>query len=139
MIVLDTNVISEVMRPTPDASVLAWLRAQPVETLTVTSITLAEISYGLHRLPSGRRRLGLEEKFQTFIEKGFAERILPFDAASASLYGEIVTGRERAGRPMDALDAMIAAIVRARKATLATRNGADFADCGIDFLNPWAV
>lgn len=137
MIVLDTNVVSEAMKHAPDARVMAWLRAQELEELATTAITLAEINYGLRRLPSGRRRDDLRARFSTFMAHGFGDRILPFDGNSADAYAEIVTERQAAGRPIDAFDAMIAAIARLRGATVATRDVADFEDCGVSVLNPW--
>jgi toxin FitB len=137
VIVLDTNVISEAMRPAPDAAVMAWLRAQPLLGIATTTVSLAEIDYGLSRMSPGRRREGLEAKLRTFLARGFGDRILPFDAAAAGLYGGIVTTRQAMGRPIDAFDAMIAAIARSRVAAIATRNVADFEGCGLTVLDPW--
>lgn len=137
MITLDTNVISEVMRPTPDPPVMDWLRGQPSETLAITAITLAEIRYGIFRLPEGQKRRGLEVRFQAFITMGFGDRIMAFDTAAANAYGEIVIAREKAGKPIEAFDAMIAAIARCRGARIATRDTNGFADCGVDLINPW--
>ena len=138
MIVLDTNVVSEAMKPAPDRRAMAWLRAQPLAELTTTAVTLAEISYGLCRLPRGRRRDDLTARVRMFIAQAFGERILAFDARAADLYGEIVALRQAAGRPIEALDAMIAATARAHAASLATRNLADFDGCGIPLIDPWA-
>jgi predicted nucleic acid-binding protein len=137
VIVLDTNVISEVMKPAPEARVMAWLRAQALEELATTAVSLAEIGYGLCRLPPGRRRDDLEARYRTFLARGFGDRILPFDAVAADLYGELVTSRQAAGRPIDAFDAMIAAIARSQAAAVATRNVADFEGCGVPVLDPW--
>lgn len=137
MIVLDTNVISEVMRPAPDRRVMGWLRAQSFERLATTAVSVAEVNYGLCRLPSGRRRDDLQARFRALLARGFGERILAFDAIAADLYGEIVAARQRVGRPIEALDAMIAAIVRSSAATIATRDVAGFEDCGVPVLNPW--
>ena len=137
MIVLDTNVISEAMRPAPDAAVMAWLRGQPLSEIATTTVSLAEIDYGLCRIPQGRRRKDLEAKLQTFLARGFRDRMLPFDEAAARLYGSIVTTRQGIGRPIDAFDAMIAAIARSRAAAIATRNVADFEGCGVTVLDPW--
>lgn len=137
MILLDTNVVSELMRPEPAAAVLAWLRAQSLRDLATTAVTAAEIRYGLARLPEGRRRWELEERFRLFLLRGFDRRILPFDAAASELYGEIVAGREREGVPIQVLDAQIAAIARCRGAVVATRDTAGFAGCGVEVLNPW--
>jgi toxin FitB len=125
------------MRPAPNARVMAWLRTQPLAELATTAVTLAEINYGLCRRPRGRRRDDLEGRLRTFLARGFGDRILAFDAVAADLYGEIVTTREEAGRPIDAFDAMIAAIARSRAAAVATRNRADFEGCGVPLLDPW--
>lgn len=137
MIVLDTNIISEVMRPTPEPLVLAWLSQQPATSLAITAITVAEIRYGIRRLPDGKRRNELARRFQIFIERGFAERIIPFDDIAADAYADIVTNRQRIGRPIEAFDAMIAGIARANGATMATRNVADFEACSLLVVNPW--
>ena len=137
MIILDTNIISEVMRPAPEPRVMVWLRKQPLKTLATTAVTLAEIRYGLGRLPEGQRRRNLEEQFRSFLARGFDDRILAFDAASAEAYSAIVIEREKAGRPIDAFDAMIAAIARMNSAWVATRDVAGFEGCGVDIINPW--
>lgn len=137
MIVLDTNVISEAIKPSPDAHVMAWLRGQSLAIMATTAVSLAEINYGLCRLPRGRRRDDLETRLRAFLARGFGDRILAFDAPAAGVYGEIVTARQSVGRPIDAFDAMIAAIARSRGATVATRNLADFDGCGLLVLDPW--
>jgi hypothetical protein len=137
VIVLDANVLSEVMRPLPDHRVVTWLRPHALAELAITAVTLAEISYGLHRLPHGRRRNDLETRFRALLAQGFKDRILAFDAVAADLYGDIVATRQAAGRPIDAFDAMIAAIARSRAAAVATRNVADFEHCGLVVLDPW--
>jgi predicted nucleic acid-binding protein len=116
---------------------MAWLRGQSLANLATTAVSLAEINYGLCRLPRGRRRDDLEARLRTFLARGFDERILAFDAAAAGVYGEIVTARQSVGRPIDAFDAMIAAIARSRAASVATRNIADFDGCGVSVLDPW--
>jgi predicted nucleic acid-binding protein len=136
VIVLDTNVISEVMRPAPDRRVMGWLRAQSFERLTTTAVSVAEVNYGLCRLPSGRRRDDLRARFRALLARGFGERILAF-AIAADLYGEIVAARHRVGRPIEAFDAMIAAIARSSAATIATRDVTGFEGCGVRVLNPW--
>lgn len=137
MIILDTNMISEVMRPTPEPRVMAWLRKPPLRTLAVSAVTLAEIRYGLGRLPEGKRRFDLEERFRAFIARGFQDRILAFDAAAAEAYSAIVINREKAGRPIEAFDAMIAAIARVNSASIATRDVGGFEGCGVEIINPW--
>lgn len=137
MIILDTNVISEIMRPQPELKVMEWLRKQPLDSLATTAITLAEIRYGLGRLPQGQRRRSLQERFQAFLVRGFGDRIMAFDAAAAEAYSSIAIERERTGRPIDAFDAMIAAIARVNSASVATRDVAGFEGCGVVVINPW--
>lgn len=112
MIVLDTNIISEIMRPKPEPRVMGWLRKQPLSRLATTAVSVAEIRYGLGCLPNGRRKHHLQAQFQSFLARGFRDRILAFDAAAAEAYSVIVVEREKAGRSIDAFDAMIAAIAR---------------------------
>ena len=137
MIVLDTNVISELMRPAPDHRVRAWLAARDPLELAITTITVAEIRRGIVRLPNGRHRKRLEEKFSAFVEEAFVGRLLVFDQAAAYACGEVSAARERTGLHADAVDMMIAAIVKSAGATLATRNTSDFEQCGIRLANPW--
>ena len=137
MILLDTNVISETMRPTPSPAVMAWLRQQPVVDLAISSVTVAEIRYGLARLPAGTRRRELEDKFRIFLAQGFADRVLPFTQGAADVYGELVASRERSGMPIDALDAMLAATATISAAQIATRDIGEFTDCGLELINPW--
>ena len=136
MIVADTDVVSELMRPTPSPVITGWVREQPAADLYITAITVAEIGYGIERLPDGQRKDRLvataAEVFSTF-----ADHILAFDAGAAVAYGVIVVSRERAGAPITGFDAQIAAICRVRNATLATRNGKDFDGTGIALLDPW--
>lgn len=134
MIVIDTNVVSEMMRDHPSPVVLAW--AEAAGRLHATAITLAEIDYGIARLPSGRRRDRLAAT-ATGVFADFEEVILPFDAPAARRYGDIVVGRERAGRSITTADAQIAAICANRNATLATRNIEDFEATGVSLINPW--
>ena len=139
MIILDTNVVSEVMRPQPAAAVSAWLRGWALDDLAITAVTLAEIRYGLQRLPEGARRSDLEARFGAFVQRGFERRVLSFDAAAADHYASIVVERQRAGRPIEAFDAMIAAIARAGGHSVATRDAAGFAGCDIPLHDPWAA
>lgn len=134
MIVIDTNVISEMMRIEPDRKVLAW--SEGVGRLHTTAVTLAEVDYGIARLPEGRRKDRLAATAAT-IFADFEEVIVAFDARAARRYGGIVASRERAGRPIATADAQIAAICAAREATLATRNTGDFDGAGISLVNPW--
>ena len=137
MIVLDTNVISEIMRPAPDAGVQAWLAEQDPLELATTTITIAEIQRGIVRLPNGQRRKNLEQRFMAFVEDAFPGRVLTFDRDSAFACGEVSAARGRKGLHADAVDMMIAAIVKIAEATLATRNTRDFEQCGIALLDPW--
>lgn len=137
MILLDTNVISELIRPSPDAAVRYFLRSRSSDELFTSSICEAEIRYGLTRMPSGRRREELTVRVAAFLSDAFSDRILPFDTACAAHYGEIRAAREAAGRPITVEDAMIAATVRAHGAVLATRNLADFEGTRITVVNPW--
>lgn len=136
MIVLDTNVVSELMRPAPAPAVMAWLQRHPSHDVFTSAITVAEIRYGIARLPAGRRRETLAQA-ATEIFAAFPDQILPFDLAAAIAYADIVSRRESLGTPIDGFDAQIAAVCRARAADLATRNGKDFADTGIAVTNPW--
>ncbi len=137
MIILDTNVLSELMRPAPSHKVVAWISTQRVSDLHTTTITQAEILYGLALLPEGRRRSELTQAAtQTFAED-FMGRVLVFDSAAAEVFGPITAKRRQRGRPIAAFDAQIAAIAVSRGMRLATRNISDFADCEVDLVNPW--
>ncbi len=137
MVILDTNVVSELMRTEPDENVSKWITKRKTISLAVTAITLAEIHRGLARLPKGKRRTNLESRFMAFIRDGFYERVLPFDEYAAETYGGIAAGREAKGLHCDAVDLMIAAIAANFDAIIATRNTGDFVDCGIKLVNPW--
>ncbi len=137
MILLDTNILSEVIRPTPEPAVLRWLGLQSVASVFISAVTEAELRYGVELLPTGRRRDALAAQIVGMIEADFAGRILPFDSSAAIAYAAIVTGRRKSGRPMSQADAQIAAIARSRGAQLATRNVADFDGCGVEIMNPW--
>jgi hypothetical protein len=136
MIVLDTNVVSELMRPEPAPAVLRWLRQSSGSGLHTTTVTVAEIRYGIARLPEGRRRESLQQAANE-IFAAFPRQVLPFDLAAASSYPDVVIGRENVGNPIDGFDAQIAAICRSQGAALATRNTKDFTDTGIALVNPW--
>lgn len=138
MIVLDTNVVSELMRGAPDGRVVTWVAQQPPTELAITSVTLAEVRYGILRLPDGRRRRLLLAACDD-VFTAFREKVLPFDAAAADQYADIAADRERAGHPISGFDAQIAAICRARRADLATRNTDDFVGLGLEVLNPWTT
>jgi toxin FitB len=136
MIILDTNVISEVMSPMPNGKVRQWLAAQPSQQLFTTTVSLAEILYGLEILPLGKRRAGLSAAAETMFAKLFVQRILAFDGPAARAFPPIAAGLQR-GRPISILDAQIAAIAKANGATVATRNIPDFEGCGVRLVNPW--
>ncbi len=137
MIVLDTNVVSAVMRPTPVQAVLDWLDARETASLYLSTITVAEIGYGLRILPTGKRRRALEDRFEEFVARGFDQRILTFDEPSARLYADLMGRRKELGRPISALDGQIAAIARANRFAVATGNVRDFEECGVEILNPF--
>jgi hypothetical protein len=138
MIVLDTNTLSETMKPAPSDIVLHWLSQQGRESVFTTVITQAEMFYGIERLAEGKRRQLLSAMAdRLFGERGFQGRILTFDQEPARLFAKIVAAREALGRPISQFDAMIAAIARSHGATLATRNTSDFDHCGIRLINPW--
>jgi predicted nucleic acid-binding protein len=137
MIILDTNVLSEAMKPSPSARVLSWLAEHPPSRLFTTTITQAEILYGLELLPAGKRRAALESAVEAMFEEDFAGRILPFDCNAARMFPQVAAARRAAGRPATQFDAQIAAIARSRGAILATRNTSDFEHCGVAVLNPW--
>jgi len=138
MIVLDTNVLSELLRPAPEARVLAWLDAQPPASLFTSAVTQGEILYGIRLLPDGQRRKKLWDAAVAIFNEDFAGRVLSFDGDAAGVYAEIGASRRAVGRPISQFDATIAAITRSRGASLATRNAKDFEGCGIDVVNPWA-
>jgi len=136
VIIVDTNVVSELMRPSPSPQVRDWVSAQAPGELCTTAITVAEIRYGLERLADGRRRQSLLAA-ATEVFAAFSDYIQPFDADAAIWYATIVTRRDRLGLPIDGFDAQIAAICRIRGAALATRNAKDFRETGIDVIDPW--
>jgi hypothetical protein len=137
MIILDTNVLSELMKPAPGAAVTAWIGTQPASSLYTTRITQAEILHGILLLPAGRRRTGLEAAATAMFSEDFGGRILGFGADAAPVYARLASARRRAGRPISHFDAQIAAIAHSTGAALATRNLADFADCGVTLIDPW--
>jgi len=137
VIVLDTNVLSEALRPSPDAGVLNWLGGQSGSSVFTTRMTRGELFYGVRLLPDGQRRRQLLEALQAIFDDDFAGQVLSFDQDAADAFARIAASRKKAGRPISQLDAMIAGITRSRGAGLATRNTKDFDDCGIDIINPW--
>jgi predicted nucleic acid-binding protein len=137
VIILDTNVISELARIDPEPNVVTWLDSLPAAEVATTAITAAELLYGVACLPDGRRRAALVETIDALINEDFRDRVEPFDGLAAEQYATVVVGREKKGRPISTADAQIAAICRVYRATLATRNTGDFTDTGIDLINPW--
>jgi predicted nucleic acid-binding protein len=125
------------MRPAPEARVDRWLSGQPTDEVFITAITEAELRYGAALLPSGRRQKALANAIEATLAQDYRERILPFDSLAAVAFAQIMTFRRRAGRPMLWADGQIAAIARSRTAIFATRNVSDFADCGVEVVNPW--
>ncbi|MEU4240701.1 type II toxin-antitoxin system VapC family toxin [Actinoplanes sp. NPDC026619] len=136
MIVLDTNVVSELMRAAPAPAVIAWLQQTSSTGLYTTSVTVAEIRYGIARLPDARRKHDLSQAANE-IFAAFPRQVLPFDLAAATAYADVVAAREADGNPISGFDGQIAAICRSRAATLATRNTKDFIDTGITLIDPW--
>jgi predicted nucleic acid-binding protein len=137
MIVLDTDVLSEALRPVPEPSVMAWLANQPRASLFTTTVTRGEILYGIRLLSDGKRRRGLWDAAKKIFDEDFADQLLSFDSDAADMYAEIAASRRAAGKPISQIDAMIVAMARSRGASLATRNVKDFEDCGTDVVNPW--
>ena len=136
MIILDTNVLSELMRPKPSPQVAAWVAKQPAAELFTTSITEAEIFYGIELLPKSKRREGLLAAAEAMFAEDFGGRICGFDSEAARVFSRIAAHRRASGRPISHADAQIAAIARARGARLATHNVADFEDCKVDVVDP---
>ena len=138
MIILDTNVLSELMRPKPLSKVVDWVANQPSTELCTTAITEAEIFYGIQLLAKGKRREQLLKAADAMFAEDFAGRIFGFESDAARAYAAIAAHRRGLGKPISHADAQIAAIAHQRKAKLATRNVADFSDCGIEVVDPWA-
>ena len=139
MILLDTNVISEPMRAAPERRVVAWIDAQPFETLYLSAITVAELRAGVAQLPRGRRRTGLDEDLEQRVLPLFTERILPFDADCTVTYAQLKESMRRAGQSIAAADGYIAAIAMTHGLAIATRDTAPFAACGLEVIDPWTV
>lgn len=137
MILLDTNVVSELMRPAPDATVLAWFDGRPAATLHFSAVGEAELRTGVAILPAGKRRDRLLAAIDAMIAEDFAGRVLPFDSAAAKAFAPIAAARRAQGRPISQADGQIAAIARAAGAAVATRNTADFDGCGVELVDPW--
>jgi predicted nucleic acid-binding protein len=139
MIVLDTNVLSEALKPSPSRTVLDWLASQEPLSVYVTAITQAELLYGIEVLPSGKRKSQLSVVITQLFAEDFRGRVLAFDGEAAAVFAKVVADRKSGGHPISQFVAMIAAIARSRGATVATRDSGDFRDCGIRVVNPWLV
>jgi len=137
MIVLDTNVLSELLRADPDPDVLRWLASQPPGSLHTTSVTQAEMLYGARKLAAGKRHQQLLAGVSAIFDEDFDARVLAFDSAAADAYARIAAKRKLAGKPISQFDAQIAAIALANNGELATRNVDDFKGCGVQVINPW--
>jgi predicted nucleic acid-binding protein len=137
MIILDTNVLSALMRTTPEVPVVRWLDHQPAESIWITSITLFEAQFGLALLPKGKRRLSLESAFAQLLEEDLENRVLDFDSAAATEAATLAADRQRRGRPVDIRDTQIAGIALARHAVIATRNIRHFSDLKVSVVDPW--
>lgn len=134
---LDTNVVSELMRPEPDRRVLEWFAGKDPSCLFLTAVTEAELRTGVACLPRGRRRAALAAAVDAMIEEDFADRILPFDGSAARAYATIAAARRAAGRPIAGADCQIAAIALVHGAAVVTRNRGDFEGCGVPLIDPW--
>lgn len=139
MILIDTNVISELMRPNPAPAVLAWFGGQDATALCLSAVGEAELRRGTASLPDGKRRDRLIAEIDAMIAEDFEGRVLPFDCAAAQAFAAIFVDRRNAGRPISFPDCQIAAIAYASGAAMATRNVADFEGCGVEVIDPWSV
>ncbi len=139
MIVLDTNIVSELLRPSPEPKVAAWLAAQNGAGVYLTTVSEAELRYGLAIMADGKRREALAEAVEGILREDFRERILAFDRPAATADAAIVADRRAAGRPISQFDCQIAAIGRAHGAAIATRNARDFEGCGVEIIDPWSA
>ena len=138
MIILDTNVISALMRPSPDANVVNWVTGQTALNLYLSTVSEAELRFGVEILPTGARRTKLLDEVDGMLREDFAGRVLPFDSVAAQAYAVIAAARRVAGRPINHADCQIAAIAQSRGASVATRDMDDFEGSGVDVINPWA-
>ncbi|MFN3884046.1 MAG: type II toxin-antitoxin system VapC family toxin [Rhodocyclaceae bacterium] len=137
MILLDTNVVSEPLRPQPDARVIEWIDAQPLETLYLSAMTVAELRAGVALMPVGRRRDGLNDYLEKSVLPSFAGRVLPFDLACTNAYAQVLATVRRAGRGIETADAIIAAVAAANGFIVATRDASPFEAAGLTVINPW--
>lgn len=139
MIVLDTNVVSELLREARSPAVVHWVNQLPASATFITAITKAELLYGVGLMPAGRRRNELEQAIAMVLGRHFAGRVLPFDSEAAEHFPRIVLRRRGVGRPIEQPDAQIASIALAQGAELATRNVRDFSDTGLTLIDPWSA
>jgi predicted nucleic acid-binding protein len=139
MMLLDTNIVSEIWRDSPDPLVLAWLDSQPEQQLFICTPVVAELRYGVDRLRDGGRKDRLRAAFETLCTSGYRGRILSFDLDSAICFGRLRADRDRIGRPIEPIDAMIAAVALANRMALVTRNVQDFSDIGLDLIDPFTA
>lgn len=137
MIVIDTNIFSELMKTSPTPSVISWIDSQEATQLFITTITIAEISYGITALPDGNRKRILEDSFDNVLKAAFTHRILSFDEQAAQAYGKVMGHRKLLGRPLSIPDGQIAAIAIVHDSAIATRNVRGFADCDLEIINPF--
>ena len=137
MLLLDTNVVSELMRPGPDARVLSWVAAQPLLEMAIATITVMEVRFGIALLPRSRQRTELDTRFRQLLAQAFAGRVLAFDQPAAEACAEIRARRRQLGNPIAIEDGMIAAIARVHGAPVATRDLRGFEDCGLSLIDPW--
>jgi len=139
MLLLDTNVISEMMRVQPEPRVRDWLDSQSAPSLYISAVTEAELRHGLALMPKGRRRKDLLAELDDMLARDFEARVLPFDRPVALAFASIAAERRAAGRPIEKFDCQIAAIARSRGAAIATRDVGDFTGCGVEVINPWVA
>jgi predicted nucleic acid-binding protein len=137
MVILDTNVLAELMKPVPEPAVVSWMNRQETSDLFLTTITIGEILYGIRILPQGKHRLRLEQGFETILSAAFTGRVLVFDEGAARQYGDVMGRRREIGRPLGIPDGQIASIARANRYAVATRNVFDFVECGVEIVNPF--
>ncbi|WP_419854419.1 PIN domain-containing protein [Candidatus Poriferisodalis sp.] len=139
MFILDTNVVSELLRPIAEPSVVGWVAARDASHLFLTAVTEAELRFGVEIMPAGARRDAVGEAIDALLREDFAGRILPFDSPAAVAYAEFAAARRAAGRPAAHADAQIAAIASVHRMSVVTRNVGDFAGAGLDIVNPWSA
>jgi len=138
MIIFDTNVISELLKPSPNNHVIAWIESLSRQMIFTTTITKSELIYGLFILPEGKKKLEKLQDLRDILDNDFNGKILSFDSDAADAFAQISSLRKSLGKPISQFDAMIAGIAKSRGARLATRNTRDFYECGIDTINPWS-